>query len=657
MYLEEIKLSNFRCFPENETTISFDKDMTCLLGNNGSGKTAFLIALKRLFGSTRGERTIVKDDFHIASDESIEVKEQTKLYIEAIFSFPELKGDIEKTQKTCPAFSSLIYADANKEYKLRIRLEAEWLEDEYEEEVSSKIYWVTTPEKIEFGDDSELKTHVAPHDRKRIKLNYIPATRDGKSTLKNEMRSLTKILKDYADIKEETQNEIKEISKKLNSKIQEIESIKTTTDLLGKNWNEAHDNTLKHYQKPTLEATPIKIENLFESISVKLGISEQGDNHDISELSDGQVSLIYFTLSVAIYEIEQKLNNGEMPGFKELDRDIPIFTIFAFEEPENHLSPYYLGRILKLLYSQTKTFKATGIITSHSSSVVRRINKVEQIRYFRQKTIDDNRYSIVKKILLPSPRTETDYKYINQAILTHPELYFSKLVILAEGASEEIVIPQLARKLGFDLDPSFVAFVKLGGRHVNHMWRLLNDLEIPFLTILDLDLGRGGAGAKRISYIIDELEKTESKFAYPNETSKQELQSGNLLFEQLEPYIAELEKKHDVFYSAPLDLDMAMIKAFPEYYDADKANSSERGELISAVLGKKHGINDKIYSDEELKIYRHLFCTKSKVASHYEARDNIINIDSNTIKEKCPKFINRLVKKASLLLEGKAKNG
>ena len=40
---------------------------------------------------------------------------------------------------------------------------------------------------------------------------------------------------------------------------------------------------------------------------------------------------------------------------------------------------------------------------------------------------------------------EDVYKYINQAILAHPELYFSKLVILGEGDSEEIVIPQKRR--------------------------------------------------------------------------------------------------------------------------------------------------------------------------------------------------------------------
>ena len=40
----------------------------------------------------------------------------------------------------------------------------------------------------------------------------------------------------------------------------------------------------------------------------------------------------------------------------------------------------------------------------------------------------------------------------------------------------------------------------ISGRHVNHFWRLLNDLEIPFITLLDLDRERDGGGWGRIKY-------------------------------------------------------------------------------------------------------------------------------------------------------------
>ena len=39
-----------------------------------------------------------------------------------------------------------------------------------------------------------------------------------------------------------------------------------------------------------------------------------------------------------------------------------------------------------------------------------------------------------------------------------------------------------------------VCVVPLGGRHVNHFWRLLERLEIPYVTLLDLDSGRFQGG-------------------------------------------------------------------------------------------------------------------------------------------------------------------
>jgi putative ATP-dependent endonuclease of the OLD family len=657
MNIKEITLSNFRCFAEEPTKIRLESDLTCFVGNNGSGKTTLISALKRLFGTAREDRTIIRDDFYLNTDEDHKGISGRELYIEVTFSFPELNGDIKKARETCPAFSSVIYADEEDgKLKARIRLEAIWDEAEYEDDVQSKVYWITTSEEIEFGEGKDFKYPVSAHDRKHIKLRYIPAFRDSKATLKNEVKSLTKILEDYTDVTPTSKKIIETISENLSSNIQSLESIKTTTALLKKIWSKAHDDTLKHYQEPKLEATPTEIGELLRSISVKLAPSESGGSRDISELSDGQISLLYFTLSITLYEIEQKHHKGKAKGFKELDKDIAVFTIFAFEEPENHLSPFYLGRVLKLFHAKSKTSKATGIVTSHSSSVVRRMNRVEQIRHFRQEANSDDRYSVVRKILLPPKKFEKDYKYINQAVLAHPELYFSKLVILGEGDSEEIVIPQLAEKIGFDLDPSFIAFVKLGGRHINHMWRLLNDLEIPYVTLLDLDLGRYGGGPARIKNVIDELKNKKITIDLPNGVDENDFKSASLENSKLEKLLAELENVN-VFFSIPLDLDMAMIQTFPDFYNADKAHNSDRKTLEKAVLGKEgqsKAYDDSGFSltDEELIKYRYLFCSKSKVASHYQAVADILELDESDIEDRCPDSIWNLIVRCSELIEG-----
>jgi putative ATP-dependent endonuclease of the OLD family len=82
---------------------------------------------------------------------------------------------------------------------------------------------------------------------------------------------------------------------------------------------------------------------------------------------------------------------------------------------------------------------------------------------------------------------EAASKFLRQAVRAYPELYFARFVVLGEGASEEVVLPKLAESIGLQIDRSFVAIVPLGGRHTNHLWRLLKDLCIPFATLLDLD--------------------------------------------------------------------------------------------------------------------------------------------------------------------------
>lgn len=653
MHIEKICLSNFRCFPQEETSISLEEDLTCFVGNNGSGKTALIIALKRLFGATREDRDIVRDDFHLGVKETYQDLLGRKLYIDITFGFPEL-NDIDKSTETCPAFSSVIFADEkDKNLKARIRLESIWNETEYEDEVQSKIYWITTSEKVEFGEEGDFKQSVSNYDRKLIKLKYIPAFRDSKIILRNEIKSLIKLLENYTDIDRDIQDEIEDISAKLNNKVEGFESIKTTIDLLETIWGKVHDNALKHYQKLKLEVAARKVSGLLRSLSIKLEPSESGDNRDISELSDGQVSLLYFALSIAIYEIEQKHHAQKIEGFKKLDKEIAVFTIFAIEEPENHLSPYYLGRILKLLQEKTNTTKATGIITSHSQSVVRRMSRVEQIRHFRQETNHKSRHSVINQILLPEKKSENDYKYINQAILAHPELYFAKLVVLGEGDSEEIVVPQLANKIGLDLDPSFVAFVKLRGRHTNHMWRLLNNLGIPYVTLLDLDLGRYNGGLKRIKTIIDELKTHKTDINVDKLTEC-------LQNKKLKERLSKLEE-YDIFFSSPLDLDMSMIQAFSECYKADDVRTSDRETLERAVLGNETQPNDYnqfgfSLSDEELKKYRHLFSSKSKVASHYQAIAEILELDKNTVERRCPDSIRKLITRCSELVCEKIQN-
>ena len=92
-------------------------------------------------------------------------------------------------------------------------------------------------------------------------------------------------------------------------------------------------------------------------------------------------------------------------------------------------------------------------------------------------------------------------KFVREAVRAHPEIYFARHAVFGEGASEEIVIPRLSKALGVPIDRSFVAIVPIGGRHVEHFWRLVTQLGIPYTTLLDFDLGRSSGDIAQIKAI------------------------------------------------------------------------------------------------------------------------------------------------------------
>ncbi len=167
-----------------------------------------------------------------------------------------------------------------------------------------------------------------------------------------------------------------------------------------------------------------------------------------------------------------------------------------------------------------------------------------------------------------------------------------------------------------------MAVVPLGGRHVDHFWKLLNGLQIPHATLLDLDLGRHGGGWGRIKNAclklrdngvnnfegadIDQMEKWDS--------AKHEIMDG---------WIKHL-RTFGVFFSEPLDLDMSMLKNFSDKYrklPQDGHGPLEgAGDAVKSVLGS-NGNRDLCpdLTDEDFRWYRYLFITKSKPATHLYA--------------------------------------
>ncbi len=198
-------------------------------------------------------------------------------------------------------------------------------------------------------------------------------------------------------------------------------------------------------------------------------------------------------------------------------------------------------------------------------------------------------------------------------------------MVLGEGDSEEIVLPRLLQAKGAPVDESAVTIAPLGGSHVNHFWRLLSALQIPYLTLLDLDVARYAAGWGRIKVVNDQLAKLAPEIVLPKDwdlpiwnTKGAPVRTHHCFGDEKKSVFRELESR-GVYFSEPLDLDFAMLLAFPEAYGVEEDEPDE--STIKAVLGKKHHDASQ-YSKDEQKLfntYHQCFKLGSKPAAHIDA--------------------------------------
>jgi hypothetical protein len=192
--------------------------------------------------------------------------------------------------------------------------------------------------------------------------------------------------------------------------------------------------------------------------------------------------------------------------------------------------------------------------------------------------------------------------------------------------------------------------VPLGGRHTNHFWRLLTDLEIPHVTLLDLDYGRSGGGLGRLRDACKRLAATGTDvFADLDSFDTVDDLTDDLTPGQMMVIIKHL-REFGVFFAGPLDLDYVMLLTFWDAYTAldEGDRSPHAGDPTEAVLGAAGAGNtywnpsDPASRDErreELRWYRYLFLSRSKPSTHLRA---LTRLTDDQLKEG-PKVITALI--------------
>jgi putative ATP-dependent endonuclease of the OLD family len=678
MKLDSMTLSGYRCFDETGQTITLD-DLTCFVGPNASGKTAAMLALARMFGETRAQRQVVPSDFHLALGENLNDQSPRVLTIDCYLRFPEvdLEGGDATAAGVPETFNQMIVNEPGGTPYCRIRLEATWTDDgTISGDIEQRLWWITTS-----SNDSSIieqnRIGVKPADRSKIRVVYLGAVRNPSEQIQATGSSFGRILEavewNGADVA------VRENLTQLQGLIEGIVGVGKLNSELQTAWNGFYDGEVaKAVSFKSGDEDPA---SLIKRLAAAFSPGEAQPTMEVSQLSDGLRSLFSVALSLGLFRVEELVRSTPVSGFKsELNEKAPIVTVFAIEEPENHLSPQYLGRILNQLIDLSTNARAQIVLSSHSPSIMRRVEP-DSVRYFLGHEL--RRVTEVKNIPLPDDPADEAFKYVREAVRGFPELYFARLVILGEGPSEEIVFRRIFEASGTPLDQHFISVAPLGGRHVNHFWRLLHGLNIPYLTVLDLDREKEGAGWGRVQYVRDQLVKRfgpgHPKLKFEDETGVAR-SLNDASFDTLRDnsdvdtgtmgvWLTRFREQFDTYFMTPLDLDFAMLEQFPDSYKGvvepgrgprlPEAGSTEYAttilqrmrQVLAADPTKAPATLGSSYEPKQQELfawYKYLFIDGSKPVTHMLALSKIAD---DILATDAPECLRQLIARAGWLVK------
>lgn len=641
MKITTLRVRNFQSFGPEPTAIDL-AELTYVLGPNGAGKTAVLEALSRLFSPIAAQRVIRLGDFHVPAGRSVsEVQGRApELWIEVDIEFPEAR-DHGQHASVPPNFSHMQITTENGVPRIRVRLTALFAADGV---IDEKIEYVLQAD--EFGKPQSTEA-MSRYDRSHIEVHYLPARRDPSDHISYTASSLIGRTLRAADWSVEREK-LTELSDQITKALTGNDAVASIGVRLTQEWQGLHTGTF--FADPTIAFGRGELDGVLRQLTVTFAPSHDRTALPFERLSDGQKSLLYISLVLSWQVLARRVLAGEEPALDPDKLRPPVHTVIALEEPENSLAPQYLGRIIRQLRAACGEGDMQALVATHAPALLRRVDP-EAICFLR---LNSDRVTTVHRIQLPDDDQEAA-KYVREAVEAYPELYFSRLVVLGEGASEQVVLPRVLAAASIAEDDASVSVVPLGGRHVNHFWRLLDELKIAHVTLLDLDSGRHQGGWGRIRNALNQVNKiTPSTFreecidllpAWDDDVDFPVFDDP--VYSGQGPMYA-LEQR-GVFFSSPVDLDLLMLEAFPTAYDVRPEVPDEK--MIVAVLGKAHTHEGRLSENVRALFagYHRKFDLKSKPATHLAA---LSDLEDAELLADLPRVLTRLVEHVETVLTG-----
>ncbi len=450
MHLSQVEIKNFRSL--KELTVNLQPGLNVLVGRNNTGKTNLLQAIRHALGASasRGDSLwLERDDFYKES-----AKDETERVISITLTFTGL-SEVQRSY-----FFEIVdfnLADIEKS-KAIIRLEVSWPKGKRQASIKRTGGVIS-------ADAPEVPSNLL-HS---LPITFLPALRDAEALLAPGNRSrLARLLEDLAEQGEDgVKVDIEQIYIDANTRLEEKPLISQTKESLQ---STALDLAGSDYSRSAIKAAEVKFEKILRSLQLQM---DDGPLGGLDANGLGYNNLLYTAV------VLQHLNS-----FKS--DESPLLLV---EEPEAHLHPQ-----LTLLLADYLAKKIPGkgipqtIVTTHSPTLAASVppNCVHVMFSVHDKGIRQSRCnSVANAGLLPKEENELQ----RMMDVTRATLYFAKAAILVEGISESLLVPVLARRLGYDLAKLHISVIPICGVAFETFKKLLAPavLGIPIAIVTDAD--------------------------------------------------------------------------------------------------------------------------------------------------------------------------
>lgn len=217
-----------------------------------------------------------------------------------------------------------------------------------------------------------------------------------------------------------------------------------------------------------------------------------------------------------------------------------LVNIFIIEEPESHMHPQMqnvFGKYLRTYYQQKRI---QGLITTHSSEMVR-VTDMKNLRVARPFGSFDAQildFSSFKQSIKNDPVLDNFYDWFYE--IGFSDIVFADRVILYEGDTERMLIRKLSTFKDFQaLNHQYIAFVQVGGAYAYNYRSLIEFLKIKTLILTDLDYDKDASTEALIKASVTTNATINNfyKIAMPNTTPtiadlyQWKANKGNILFD------------------------------------------------------------------------------------------------------------------------------